>query len=72
MSKDFFKNATFSFQCPNCNKNIETKVSNVGNSIVCPFCNTNIELQDDGFSKELTNANNLLDKFGKDLSNSFK
>lgn len=69
---NYFKNSSFDFECPKCHGNIRVKVARIGSSINCPHCNQGITLEDDGFSNGLNEANQLLDKFGKDLNNLFK
>ena len=72
MNNDILNNSSFNFKCPNCSTNISVKVKSVGSIITCPYCNKSIELQDDGFSKGINEANQILDKFGQDLKNMFK
>lgn len=68
---DFFKDATFDFTCPTCNKSFDVSVSSIGKSINCPFCNQGITFEDDGFTNGLNDANTKLNKFTNDLKDKF-
>lgn len=55
--------------CPNCNKEIEVKLNQVGSSILCEDCNNTIELIDDGLTDKIAEANESYDELLNTLEN---
>jgi predicted Zn finger-like uncharacterized protein len=61
------EDAEFSIDCPNCNKKITVRADQVGKSVACPHCKETIELKDNGFTKNLHNAENQINHLFDDF-----
>lgn len=62
-----FDDISFEINCPECDAEITISAKQIGSSVVCPKCNVTIDLKDDGFKKELHEAEKSLNDLFKNF-----
>lgn len=55
------EDAEFKIDCPNCKKEFNVRVDQVGTSVVCPHCKATVNLKDAGFKDKIKDVENQLD-----------
>lgn len=69
--KNILDDIDFDVDCPNCGKDINIKIEDVGNTVTCPSCSESVLIEDDGsFAREAKKAKKAfadLDKTLKDF-----
>lgn len=58
--QEMLNDQTITINCPNCNKEQDITISQIGSTTVCNNCNCEIDLVDDGFSSELNKVDKQL------------